>query len=164
VAHAVDVETGKLDRARSCPDHGEVLGWLHRLRAPVRVAYEAGPTGFGLARAINEAGMECVVADRLQRCCASGGCWFPKLMSYAHLKCHPNVINDKKWENSLGRSESAAEIISTLGLRWSAVVVGAELSRPEPGVQRGFQACDVWRRQRRCRPGEYAVGTDQGGG
>ena len=62
VAHAVDEETGKLARARLCPDYGEVLGWLHRLRAPVRVAYEAGPTGFGLARAITEAGMECVVA------------------------------------------------------------------------------------------------------
>jgi hypothetical protein len=24
------------------------------------------------------------------------GCRFPKLMSYSHLKCHPNVINDKK--------------------------------------------------------------------
>jgi hypothetical protein len=23
-------------------------------------------------------------------------CRFPKLMSYSHLKCHPNVINDKK--------------------------------------------------------------------
>jgi transposase len=35
----------------------------------VRVTYEAGPTGFGLARAINEAGMECVVAapSKLQR-------------------------------------------------------------------------------------------------
>jgi transposase len=57
VAHAVDEETGKVARARLCPDHGEVLGWLHQLRAPVRVTYEAGPTGFGLARAITEAGM-----------------------------------------------------------------------------------------------------------
>jgi transposase len=42
---------------------------LHQLRAPVRVAYEAGPTGFGLARAINEAGMQCLVAaaSKLQR-------------------------------------------------------------------------------------------------
>ena len=33
------------------------------------MTYEAGPTGFGLARAINEAGMECVVAapSTLQR-------------------------------------------------------------------------------------------------
>jgi hypothetical protein len=52
VAHAVDEETGKIARARLCPDHREILGWLHQLRAPVRVAYEAGPTGFGLARAV----------------------------------------------------------------------------------------------------------------
>ena len=69
VAHAVDEESGKIARARLCPNHGEVLGWLHQLRAPVRVTYEAGPTGFGLARAITEAGMECLVAapSKLQR-------------------------------------------------------------------------------------------------
>ena len=69
VAHAVDEETGKIARARLCPDHREVLGWLHQLRGPVRVTYEAGPTGFGLARAINEAGMQGVVAapSKLQR-------------------------------------------------------------------------------------------------
>jgi hypothetical protein len=44
VAHAVDEETGKIVRARLCPDQGEVLGWLHQLGAPVRVTYEAGPT------------------------------------------------------------------------------------------------------------------------
>jgi hypothetical protein len=49
-----------VERARLCPDHGEVLGWLHQLRAPVRVTYEAGPTGFGLARAITEAGWKFV--------------------------------------------------------------------------------------------------------
>ena len=42
VAHAVDEETGKVARARSCPDHGEVLSWSHQLRAPVRVTYDAG--------------------------------------------------------------------------------------------------------------------------
>jgi transposase len=62
VAHAIDEETGKIARARLCPAHDEVLSWLHQLRAPVRVTYEAGPTGFGLARAINDAGMACVVA------------------------------------------------------------------------------------------------------
>jgi transposase len=62
-------KTGKVARARLCPDHGEVLGWSHQLRGPVRVTYEAGPTGFGLARAITEAGMECLVAapSKLQR-------------------------------------------------------------------------------------------------
>lgn len=62
VAHAVDEETGQVERARLCPDHGEILDWLHRLRGPVRVAYEAGPTGFGLARALAEAHIDCVVA------------------------------------------------------------------------------------------------------
>ncbi|MCW2591186.1 MAG: transposase [Mycobacterium sp.] len=45
-----------------CSDHGEILDWLHRLRGPVRVAYEAGPTGFGLARALTDAQIDCVVA------------------------------------------------------------------------------------------------------
>jgi len=69
VPPASDEETGRLARARLCPDHGELPGWLHQLKAPVRVAYEAGPTGFGLARAIIEAGMECMVAapSKLQR-------------------------------------------------------------------------------------------------
>lgn len=69
VAHGIDEETGKIARARLCPDYGEVLGWLGQLRAPVRVTYEAGPTGFGLARAIKAAGMTCLVAapSKLQR-------------------------------------------------------------------------------------------------
>jgi transposase len=62
VAHAVDEETGRVERARLCPDHGEILDWLHQLRGPVRVAYEAGPTGFGLARALADAQIDCVVA------------------------------------------------------------------------------------------------------
>jgi transposase len=62
VAHAVDEETGQVERARLCPDHGEILGWLRQLRGPVRVAYEAGPTGFGLARALTGAQIDCVVA------------------------------------------------------------------------------------------------------
>jgi transposase len=42
---------------------------MQSFASPVRVTYEAGPTGFGLARAITEAGMECVVAapSKLQR-------------------------------------------------------------------------------------------------
>ena len=69
VAHGIDEETGKIARARLCPDYGEVLGWLGQLRAPVRVTYEAGPTGFGLARTITAAGMVCLVAapSKLQR-------------------------------------------------------------------------------------------------
>ncbi len=62
VAHAVDEESGRVERARLCPDYGEILDWLHRLHGPVRVAYEAGPTGCGLARALADAQIECAVA------------------------------------------------------------------------------------------------------
>src|SRR5205823_12697780 len=36
--------------------------WLKTLPSPVRVVYEAGPTGYGLARACAGAGISCVVA------------------------------------------------------------------------------------------------------
>jgi transposase len=39
-----------------------VVAFCARLRRPVRVAYEAGPTGYELARALVAAGIECVVA------------------------------------------------------------------------------------------------------
>jgi hypothetical protein len=86
VAHAIDEETGKIARARLCPDHGEVLGWLHQLRGPVRVTYEAGPTGFGLARAINNsAGMECLVAAPSKRQRPAGDCIKTDAKDAAHL-------------------------------------------------------------------------------
>jgi transposase len=46
-----------------------VLGWLRELPGPVAVAYEAGPTGFGLARFLTGHDIECVVAapSKLQR-------------------------------------------------------------------------------------------------
>jgi transposase len=40
----------------------EVVAFCAGLPGPVRVAYEAGPTGFGLARALEAAGVRCVVA------------------------------------------------------------------------------------------------------
>ncbi len=44
-------ETGEVFERRLTPDHGEILAWIRDLPAPVAVTYEAGPTGFGLARA-----------------------------------------------------------------------------------------------------------------
>ena len=54
---------------RLCPDHREILQWIAGLPAPVAVTYEAGPTGFGLARALTDAGIDCRVAapSKLQR-------------------------------------------------------------------------------------------------
>ena len=52
VACALDGETGELFERRLTPDHDEMLGWLRGLAGPVAVTYEAGPTGFGLARVL----------------------------------------------------------------------------------------------------------------
>ena len=62
MACGLDRETGEVFERRLCPDHREILEWIAALPAPVAVTYEAGPTGFGLARALNGAGIECVVA------------------------------------------------------------------------------------------------------
>jgi len=69
VACGLDGQTGELFERRLTPAHEDVLGWLHGLPGPIAVAYEAGPTGFGLARALHAAGIACLVAapSKLQR-------------------------------------------------------------------------------------------------
>jgi transposase len=68
-AAAIDGQTGEVRRRKMTPDHGEIASWIRSLPAPVAVSYEAGPTGFGLARFLLAAGVECVVAapSKLQR-------------------------------------------------------------------------------------------------
>jgi transposase len=68
-AAAIDGETGQVFRARLTPSHDQVTAWIAGLPGPVAVAYEAGPTGFGLARALEASGLRCVVAapSKLQR-------------------------------------------------------------------------------------------------
>jgi transposase len=69
VACAIDGQTGEIFRARLTPDHGEILSWIQAFPGPARVVYEAGPTGFPLARALRDAGIDCLVAapSKLQR-------------------------------------------------------------------------------------------------
>jgi len=69
VAAAIDGVTGELFQSRLAPSHEHVRSWLGDLPGPVAVAYEAGPTGFGLARALNAAGIRCevVAPSKLQR-------------------------------------------------------------------------------------------------
>ena len=62
VACGLDTVTGRVVRQRLVPSAESVLGWLRELPAPVAVAYEAGPTGFELARQLTAAGVRCVVA------------------------------------------------------------------------------------------------------
>jgi len=69
VACGLDGETGELFERRLTPAHGGVLSWVRSLPGPVAVTYEAGPTGFGLARFLVAAGVDCQVAapPELQR-------------------------------------------------------------------------------------------------
>ncbi len=61
-AAAIDGQTGELIKARLAPAYKDVLGWVAKLPGPCAVVYEAGPTGFGLARALSAAGIRCEVA------------------------------------------------------------------------------------------------------
>jgi transposase len=62
VAAAIDGVTGEVFRARLTPGNEEVVGWVRALPGPSAAVYEAGPTGFGLARAFRTAGIRCEVA------------------------------------------------------------------------------------------------------
>ena len=69
VGCGLDTVSGAVTRRRLSPTIEGVSAWLAELPAPVAVAYEAGPTGFGLARQLTAAGVRCVVAapSKLQR-------------------------------------------------------------------------------------------------
>src|SRR4051812_542835 len=62
VAAVVDGESGELSVRRLGGDADAVASFLAGFPGPVRATYEAGPTGFGLARALERAGVGCVVA------------------------------------------------------------------------------------------------------
>lgn len=69
VACGIDDDTGEMFRARLAPDHEVIFGWLRQLPGPVAVVYEAGPTGFGLARFLRERQTRCLIAapSKVQR-------------------------------------------------------------------------------------------------
>lgn len=67
--HARSVWAGVLDgltgevRSLAAPAPAkELVGWVCAQPGPQAVAYEAGPTGYVLARALSEAGVRCLVA------------------------------------------------------------------------------------------------------
>ena len=61
VAASVDVVSGELRVQRMAGGIEPAVAWCRALRAPARVTYEAGPTGFGLARALGEHEIDCLV-------------------------------------------------------------------------------------------------------
>jgi transposase len=62
VAAVLDAETGELQWFRLGGEVSEAAGLCAGLPRPVRAAYEAGPTGYGLARELAGRGVACVVA------------------------------------------------------------------------------------------------------
>lgn len=69
VACAIDNEAGEIRSLRLSSRTEAVVAWVCSLPAPMAVTYEAGPTGFGLARALERAGVRCVVVapSKLER-------------------------------------------------------------------------------------------------
>ena len=61
VAGVIDLGSGEVRSLRVPPGSDAAVAWLKTLSAPVRVVYEAGPTGYGLARACEGVGISCVV-------------------------------------------------------------------------------------------------------
>jgi transposase len=68
-AAAIDGVTGELFQSRLTPSYDHIRSWVQDRPGPVAVAYEAGPTGFGLYRHLNAVGIRCEVAapSKLQR-------------------------------------------------------------------------------------------------
>jgi transposase len=58
----LDAETGQLQCFTLSGETERAAAFCEQLPRPVRVAYEAGPTGYRLARELAKRGMECVVA------------------------------------------------------------------------------------------------------
>ena len=62
VAAVLDAETGELQTFAMSGESQAAAAFCAGLPRPVRAAYEAGPTGYGLARELTKRGVECVVA------------------------------------------------------------------------------------------------------
>ncbi|MCA1700021.1 MAG: IS110 family transposase [Actinobacteria bacterium] len=62
LAVTIDGQSGELRSRRLTGTTSEVVEFCCSLPGPTRVAYEAGPTGYGLARALHAVGVGCVVA------------------------------------------------------------------------------------------------------
>jgi transposase len=68
-AAAIDGVTGELIQTKLTPSYDHIRSWITALPGPVAVAYEAGPTGFGLYRSLTAAGIRCevVAPSKLQK-------------------------------------------------------------------------------------------------
>ena len=60
---AIDKKTGEIATTKLSADPAELISWIKErgFSLPIRCCYESGPSGFGLARELNAAGICCVV-------------------------------------------------------------------------------------------------------
>jgi transposase len=61
VAAVLDAESGELRRQRLSGRSEQIAAFVSGLPGPVRATYEAGPSGFALARRLQAAGVDCLV-------------------------------------------------------------------------------------------------------
>jgi transposase len=61
VAASIELGSGELRVQRLAGGVAPALEWCRALPGPARVTYEAGPSGFGLARALAAEGVDCLV-------------------------------------------------------------------------------------------------------
>jgi transposase len=61
---AIDTKTGETVTTKLSEDPDQLISWINEqgFSLPIRCCYESGPTGFGLARALNDVGIRCIVA------------------------------------------------------------------------------------------------------
>jgi len=174
--HARSVVAGVIDQrsgeVRSLPlrvpaGSGETVAWLQTLPPPVCVVYEAGPTGYRLARACAEAGIDCVVAapsrvrpatdrvktdrrdaERLARLLRLGEIT-PVRIPTLEEEAARNLVRAR--EDARGDLMRARHRLSKLLLRHGLVYEATAWTRTH----------DVWLRRQRFQDGPLAVVFDE---
>jgi transposase len=167
VAGVIDAASGEVRSLRVPPGSEATVAGLKALPAPVRVVYEAGPTGYRLARACAEAGISCVVAapskirpaadrvktdrrdaERLARLLRLGEVT-PVRVPGPEEEAARDLVRAR--EDARGDLMRARHRLSKLLLRHGAVYDATAWTR----------AHDVWLRKQRFQAGPLAVVFDE---
>ena len=154
VAAVLDAETGELQCFRMAAELEKTARFCAGLPSPVRVAYEAGPTGYGLARELARRGVGCVVAAPSKIPRASGDRVKTDRRDAEHLarlllagKLHPVRVP--------GAEEEALRDL----VRAREAVKGGSDALPAPDVEAAVAARDPVRRRARVDPAPPPTGS-----
>jgi transposase len=169
-AAILDVATGELRGVKLRMAPVEVVGFLATLPGPVRAVYEAGPTGFGLARAGVERGIDVRVvaagkvpraagdrvktdkrdAERLARLLAAGELYFAYVPSVA----------DEQFRDVIRAIEDCRGDLMRARHRLSKLLLRRDLRWPGPGSTWTHAHLRWLRGLRFTDPGSQAVFVD----